>query len=323
VKYLPPFAAILGLLILAGLTAYYGFAEVGQAVASAGWGAALVVLARAVALAAAGVAWRVLLPPPVKPQWFVFAGLRFIREGINTLLPVAQVGGDFIGAQLVTRFGIAGSAAVASILVDIFVQIVGLVIFLLVGIGILLFVGDSHHLTRAAFFGMVIALPVIAAFFVALNFGAFEPTVRWLVMFGEKRRWAVFRYAAGLGDSLQAIWRNRRGLSASFLLHLATWSFGATEAWIALAFIGHPVSFVEAIAIESFGQASRAAAFAMPGGLGVADGALVAVCGAFGVPAEFALALALVKRIADLALGVPSLLIWQALESRRLLARER
>ena len=322
-KYLPSFAAIVGLAILAGLTAYYGFAEVGSAVASAGWGTTLVVLARAVALTAAGIGWRLLLSPPVKPPWFVFAGLRFIREAVNTLFPVAQVGGDFIGAHLLTRFGIAGSTAVASILVDIFVQIVGLVIFILVGIGILLFVSDSHHLTRAAFFGIVIALPVIAAFFVALNFGAFEPIVRWLVLFGEQRRWAVFRHAVGLADNLQAIWRNRRRLAASFLVHLATWFFGATEAWIALAFIGYPVSLVEAIAIESFAQASRAAAFAMPGGLGVADGALVAVCGAFGVPAPFALALALVKRIADLVLGVPSLLVWQALEGRRLLARGR
>jgi putative membrane protein len=312
---------VLGLAILTGLMAYYGFAEVGQAVASAGWGAVLVVLARVVALTGAGMGWRLLLPPPVAPRWPVFAGLRFIREAINALFPVAQIGGDFIGAQLLTRFGVGGSLTVASVLVDIFVQIVGLIVFILVGTGILVSVSDTHHLTSAAFFGIVIALPAILGFFLALNFGAFEPVVRWMVEFGEKRRWAVFKHAAGLGDSLQAIWRYQRGLSSSFLVHLATWFWGATEAWIALAFIGYPVSIVEAVAIESFAQASRAAAFAMPGGLGVADGALIAVCAAFGVPAEVALAVALLKRIADVVLGVPSLLIWQAMEGRRLLSR--
>jgi putative membrane protein len=321
VRYLPLLAMILGVAILTGLTAYYGFAEVGQAVASAGWGTALVVVARMVALTGAGVGWRLLVPPPVKPRWFVFVGLRFIREGINALFPVAQIGGDFIGARLLTRFGIGGSLTVASVLVDIFVQVVGLIVFVLVGIGILVSVSDTHHLTSAAFFGIVIALPAILGFFLALNFGAFEPIVRFMVEFGEKRQWAVFRHAAGLGGSLQSIWRFRRGLSASFLVHLATWFFGATEAWIALAFIGYPVSIVEAVAIESFTQASRAAAFAMPGGLGVADGALIAVCAVFGVPAEVALALALIKRIADVVLGVPSLLTWQAMEGRRLLSR--
>jgi hypothetical protein len=41
------------------------------------------------------------------------------------------------------------------------------------------------------------------------------------------------------------------------------------------------------------------------------------------VPAEAALGLALVKRIPDLVLGVPSLLVWQAMEGRRLLFRHK
>jgi uncharacterized membrane protein YbhN (UPF0104 family) len=76
------------------------------------------------------------------------------------------------------------------------------------------------------------------------------------------------------------------------------------------------------VAIESVGQAVRAAAFAMPGGLGVQDGGLVAVCALLGVPPEVALALALVKRIAELVLGVPGLLAWQALEGRRLVVEK-
>ena len=71
-------------------------------------------------------------------------------------------------------------------------------------------------------------------------------------------------------------------------------------------------------------EASRAAAFPLPGGLGVQDGTLIAaLCVVFGVPAEAALGLALVKRIPDLVLGVPSLMIRQAMESRRLLFKHK
>jgi uncharacterized membrane protein YbhN (UPF0104 family) len=83
--------------------------------------------------------------------------------------------------------------------------------------------------------------------------------------------------------------------------------------------MNHPVGVMEAIAIESLGQGSRSAAFVLPGGLGVQDGAMVAVCALFGVPAEVALAMALIKRVPDLVLGAPSLLGWQALEGRRYL----
>ena len=87
--------------------------------------------------------------------------------------------------------------------------------------------------------------------------------------------------------------------------------------------MGHPVSLVEAVAIESLGQGSRAAAFALPGGLGVQDGALIAACAVFGIPAEIALAMALVKRVAELVLGVPGLLAWQVLEGRRMLSERK
>jgi uncharacterized membrane protein YbhN (UPF0104 family) len=118
---------------------------------------------------------------------------------------------------------------------------------------------------------------------------------------------------ADLGGWLQQIWRNYRGLSESFVVHLATVFFGAIEVWIALKFMNHPVGVMEAIAIESLGQGSRSAAFVLPGGLGVQDGAMVAVCALFGVPAEVALAMALIKRVPDLVLGR------QALEGRRYL----
>jgi hypothetical protein len=69
-------------------------------------------------------------------------------------------------------------------------------------------------------------------------------------------------------------------------------------------------------------QAVRSAAFAVPGALGVQEGGLIALCAVFGIPAQSALALSLIKRVADLAVGAPGLLVWQALEGRRLFGRD-
>jgi hypothetical protein len=78
------------------------------------------------------------------------------------------------------------------------------------------------------------------------------------------------------------------------------------------------VSVGEAIVIESLMHAVRGAAFAVPGALGAQEGALVLICAAFGIPPEQAIALSLVKRAADLAVGVPGLVGWQRLEWGRL-----
>jgi putative membrane protein len=275
-----------------------------------------------VALAGCGIGWWCLLIPKGPPA-HVFIALRFIREAINGLFSFAVVGGDIIGARLLSHFGVAISLAVASVLIDIFVQVVSLLIYVGAGVGIVLDVPGPHRLSTVTFVMMAIALPAVAGFFLALNFGAFDPVVRWLVDFGEKRRWSVFAHVVDLGDQLQMIWRNHRGLSASLFVHVITVFFGAVEVWIALYFMGHPVSVAAAIAIESIGQGGKAAAFMLPGGIGVQDGTLIAAAAIFGVPVEVAGAMALIKRVPDLVLGIPSLLLWQALEGRRLFARRR
>ena len=317
-----PIAGILGLSLLTGLIAYFGFASVMAAALSSQWATALVVLARAVALAGCGVGWWFLLAPK-GPRAHVFIMLRFIREAINGLFPFAVVGGDIIGARLLAHFGPAMSLAIASVLIDIFVQVVGLLIYVGAGVAIVFDVPGPHQLSTITFVMLAFALPAVAAFFVALNFGAFDPVVRWLVALGERRRWSMFAHVVDLGDRLQQIWRNHRGLSGSFFVHLVTIFFGALEVWIAFYFMGHPVSAAAAIAIESIGQGGKAAAFMLPGGIGVQDGTMIAAAAIFGVPADVALAMALIKRVPDLVLGIPSLLVWQGLEGRRLFHRRK
>jgi uncharacterized protein (TIRG00374 family) len=207
------------------------------------------------------------------------------------------------------------------VLVDIFLQVDCLAIFLLSGVAIVFNLSGSHQLTNVAIVILALAVPAVFGFFLTLNFGAFEGIVGRLIALGEKRQWAIFDHVVDLGGRLQQIWKGHRSLAVSLLVHLATVFFGAIEVWVALAFMGYPVSPLQAIAIESLGQGTRAAAFVLPGGLGVQDGTLIAVSALFGVPAEVALAMALLKRVPDLVLGIPSLLAWQVLEGRRLLVR--
>lgn len=320
-KMLAPLAGMFGLALLTALIAYYGVGSVLQAVLSSEWATVLVVLARAVAVAAAGIGWWLLL---VATRGLgVYVGLRFIREAINSLFPFAVVGGDLISARLLSQFGIATSLAIASVLIDIFVQVVCLLIFVLAGVGIVFDLVGTQRLSEIVFAVLAIAVPAVAGFFLVLNFGAFESVIGWLLELGERRQWAIFYHVVDLGDRLQQIWRDHRGLLASFFVHLAGVFFGAVEVWIALTFMGHPVSASAALAIESLGQGSRAAVFVLPAGLGVQDGTMIAVSAIFGVPAEVALAMALIKRVPDLILGIPGLMAWQALEGRRFLSKRK
>lgn len=81
--------------------------------------------------------------------------------------------------------------------------------------------------------------------------------------------------------------------------------------------MGMPVNAAEALILESLTQALRAAAFPVPSGLGIQEGGFIALAGFFGIPPEAALALSFVKRVPDLAIGLPGLLAWYWLEFQR------
>ena len=87
-------------------------------------------------------------------------------------------------------------------------------------------------------------------------------------------------------------------------MSLVGWLVGTGEVWLALQFLGHPVDWVDALLLESVGQAIRGAAFAIPGSLGVQEGGYLLLAPLVGLPPETALALSLAKRAREIALGL-------------------
>ncbi len=117
-----------------------------------------------------------------------------------------------------------------------------------------------------------------------------------------------------LDANLKRLYRDRPALARNAGLHLALWFFGALEIWVALKFMGEPVTAAKALVIESLSLAMRSATFVMPASLGVQEGAMIAVCAVFGLGAPAALALSLSKRAAELVVGLVGLITWQFFE---------
>ena len=247
--------------------------------------------------------------------------MRFIREAINALLPVAQIGGEIAGARVMTFFGIAGELAGATVLVDILMQALTLLLFTFVGIGILATVVADRALVGSLVAGTAIMGLGLAGFFAAQRFGGAKLFDRLLMALAAKLGWSALANRASLHDNLVRIYADLPRLLAAIVVHLGVWFFGVLEVLVALRLMGFPIGYGEALAIESVGQAVRAAAFLMPGALGVQEAGFIAVCAVFGIPAADALALSLVKRVPDITLGLPFLLVWHAHEAKALIRR--
>jgi putative membrane protein len=315
-------AAGLGLVLAIAIIAYQGFGAVAQAFAAVGFGLGVVVLLRAVELSGAGLGWWIIVPASARCPLYACVWVRFIREAINALLPVAQVGGEIAGGRVMTFFGIAGEVAGATILVDILMQAVTLVLFTFVGIGILATVVADRALVGSLVAGAAIMGLALAGFFAAQRFGGAKLFDRLLMTLAAKLGWSALANRESLHDNLVRIYANLPRLAAAMLVHLGVWFVGALEVLVVLRLMGFSISYGEAVAIESVGQAVRAAAFLMPGALGVQEAGFIAVCAVYGIPAPQALALSLVKRVPDITLGVPFLFVWHAHETRALIRRQ-
>jgi putative membrane protein len=314
-------AWLIGLVAVSAVTMWSGLDAVAHAVASVGWGIALVVVVRAATISIAGVGWWLLFPAKARPQFGMCLVVRFIREAANVLLPVAQVGGDLIGAGLLTLYGVPGALAAASVIVDILMQAATQLLFGILGLVVLVGLGVDATLARIAAVGLGIAMVLLVAFYWAQRRGGQRLLQSVIGRLTSDRKWRVLGTIDAVYQHLTAIYAARSDLAASMVVHLTGWLLGVAEVLIVFACMGHPITLAEALVIESLLHAIRGAAFAIPGALGAQEGGLVLLCAMFDIPPEQAIALSLVKRAADLVLGIPGLIGWQMLEWGRLMPK--
>ena len=315
-KRLTTLALIAGLCTVVGLFYSSGLEDVGAALVSAGWGALVVVAARGVAVAWAGLGWHVVFPASERPSLSACINIRFVREGINTLLPVATVGGDFVGARLLTKRGVSGGLAGASMFVDLMTQALTQLLFTIAGLGILIWLAGDGPIVRTVAGGLAVAVPALAAFYLIQRRAGHRVIQALINRFASGREWRALGAVDVLYDNLRRLYAQHMRVGSGIAIHSVGWLIGTLEVYVCLHFMGYPVSFAEALVIESLAQAVRGAAFAVPGALGAQEGGLIALCALFGIPAEVALALSLVKRLADLLVGVPGLILWHLQERK-------
>jgi putative membrane protein len=317
-KHVGGIAWCAGIAVFVGLIAWSGFSEIERAVLSVGWGVLFVVLTRVATVSVAGAGWWVLFPARGRvPLWSAIF-LRFAREAVNTLLPFTQVGGDVVGARLLTFWAVPGALAAASVIIDVLMQAATLFLFAALGLVMLAALGADKTAYSIAATGLGLALPMLGGFYLAQR-GAGRRLVSFVL--GRLKfdgNWKVLGTVDAVYQSLSMIYARRSSIAASGLVHMLGWLIGVAEVWIVLACMGHPVSVGDALVIESLGQAVRGGAFMIPSAVGAQEAGLILLCGLFGIPPDQALALSLIKRAADLIVGIPGLVALQILESGRL-----
>ncbi|MGH8709784.1 MAG: lysylphosphatidylglycerol synthase domain-containing protein [Burkholderiales bacterium] len=313
--------ALAGLLAAILLIGYHGFVAVSDLLLTVGWGMVAVSAYHLIPVMFSSLAWRRVLSNTWRKSLLVFFWARLVREAVSSLLPVMQVGGELIGARILTFHGAKAGIAGASVVVDLTLGAIAQFFFTLLGLLLMVLLGGPQQTVRWAAAGLVVAALALGGFVVAQRKGMFKLFEDFIEKISDKWEWLSLGKIDDLHDTIQKLYRERRALLAAGVTHLFSWIISVGEVWLALYFMGSPVSFLEALVLESLSQAVKSAAFVVPGALGVQEGAYMLLGEMLGLTPEMGLALSLVKRVRDLLLGIPALLGWQVLESGRLWIR--
>ncbi|MEM5344366.1 lysylphosphatidylglycerol synthase domain-containing protein [Paraburkholderia azotifigens] len=303
-----------GIAVLIALALHGGMSDVLHAIGAAGFALLWLVPLHALPLLLDAQAWWLLLGrrASLAYLWWVAT----VREAVSRLLPVASIGGEFVGVRL-ARWKVDETSAVgASVIVEVLVTMA--VQYVFAALGLVMIVAQTGHDDLLFTIGaaLLLSLPLPVVVFVLLRRGGlFHAIERWSARLPMSAHWGVERIGgAQLDAAIDTLLCEPFLLLRAFVWQFAGYLIGASEVYLALWMLGHPVSVGGAIAVEALTQAARHGAFFVPSGLGVQEAVVVLLARLFGVDEQTALSLALVKRMREVVFGCLALASWQAAE---------
>lgn len=314
-------ATIAGLGIAIWTFGATGLTDIFRIASRIGWGGGLLFCGWSLfTFVLLGAAWLAAAPGEATCRLLQFTWARMVREAVSDLLPLSQLGGIVIGARTLGASGMAGPRVYGSMVVDMTTEMAAQLVYTLFGLAMiasLLIDGGSAAALRPMILGGTgVMAAVILLFFVAQH-SALDLTARIAGRMIPQSQTAL----VDIRRELARIYAQRCRLALSFVFNLGAWLASGAGAWLALKLMGARISIWDALALESLIFTLRSIAFFIPGALGVQEAAYAVAGPLFGLSPESALALSLAKRARDIAIGLPTLIAWQASEVRGIMMR--
>src|SRR5206468_2228460 len=161
------------------------------------------------------------------------------------------------------------------------------VVFIMLGIGLgAVLLSRSNNLLVPSLLGLGLLGFGVGLFLAVQRFGLFMSLLRVLDRVGIRIAWLKAREGRleALDSAIRDFYvRDRRGFLLSFASFFAGWLAGAVEVYLILYFLGLPVDWRTAIAIEALAVFAKGGTAFIPGSVGGQEAGTVLVFVAFGL----------------------------------------
>ena len=278
----------------------------------------LLVLNTAIFMLVSGRWWLLLRAQGYAVPYLSVVGYRLVAFGISYFTVGPQIGGEPAQVYyLQSRHAIPAPSALASVSLDKILELLANFAFLLVGILAALGSGllvDMAPVQVLAW--MVGPFILLLAYTIAVWRGK-TPLASLASRLSRDRRGLVrLARATAAAEEQIGFFCQQKPLAvlAASMISALTWALMVLEYWLALSFLGIPVSLPQAVAVLT--AASVAFLFPLPGGLGALEASQVLAMQALGFASALGLSISLIIRGRDILLGGFGIL-WGGVLARR------
>lgn len=322
IRFISHAGLLAGLLALALLIAWQGAGGIFALLRDSGPWLLLLPLTWAPVSVVAVLSWRLLFPRERIPPGRELLLALWMGRAINSLLPVATIGGEIARARLLLLWGRDGVEASASVMVDKTVQALAMIPWAIIGAGLLLRVAMDDELAALVVLGALLLALGILGFVLAQRAGIFAFGARLIGKFTAADGWPeITANARAVDDRIKAIYAAKKRLLGAVALRTGGLILETGEVWLACYLLGQPLSLIEALLLKSLTSVITDIAFVIPNGYGIQEGGYLLFGALLGLTPEFALAVSLATRIKEFVIDLPGLFYWQRVEAKYLLKK--
>ena len=315
------FLAFAGAALFTGLLIREGAPQVAKAIATAGWAIlAIIAYHLCVPVFLDALAWWVVFPRSDRPPLRQIFWMRWVGESVSTIVPSAAVGGDIVRARLAAIHGAPVAIAAGTVLVDLTLGVFTQAAFTLLGVVLLVQATGQRSFVGPTVIGTLVGLAAIGGFYFVQRLGMFGFLARMIGKVANSPEWqSLVQSGETFDQTVRTLYSRRGAVIACCAWTITSLILNSGEIWIALHALKLNATVMNAVILQSTVLTVRNVAFAVPSGLGVQEGGYVLIGSLLGIDGTEALALSLIARVRELALGIPGLVTWQLIEGRRLL----
>ena len=313
----------IGLLLLISLLIWQGVLDVANLLLSSGWSLLWLPLIWLPSFIPATQGWRVLFDPQRSPGFTHSLLAMWMGRAVNNLLPVATIGGEIAKARLIHFWGIKGTDAAASVMVDKVVQAISVALWGLIGVCSLLYLSDNNELAFYAFLGSFILALCSIGFLYVQKAGLLGILTKLGGKLIKTDAWEGISFNAREIDAVIVdIYANKAMMFRAIFYRTLGLALQTAEVYLACYLLGHPISILEAIMLKSLSSTLSDAVFVIPNAYGIQEGAFILVGSLVGLDANTSLAVSLSIRIRDLIFDPAGLMMLHQIESKQFVKRK-